>query len=245
MAHPPRRLVGVGIGPGDPELVTLKAQRVLTSADVVLVPSTEASGDGPGRAETVVRQACPDAAGIRRVPFVMGDRTGVTRRRAAAWETGASEAVAAFEAGATTVAFATIGDPSVYSTFSYLAASVRTRVPDVTVEIVPGITAMQALAAASGTPLVEGDEVLALVPLKDPARLASVAAVADTCVVYKAGRHLGALQEYLGTIEQDAIAGIDIGLPGERIVQVSELDEAPYFTSVLIVPQRGETGERL
>ena len=64
-------------------------------------------------------------------------------------------------------------------------------------------------------------------------------------MVYKAGRHLGALQDYLGTIEQDAIAGIDIGLPGERIVQVSELDEAPYFTSVLIVPQRGETGERL
>ncbi len=245
MAHPPRRLVGVGIGPGDPELVTLKAQRVLTSADVVLVPSTEASGDGPGRAETVVRQACPDAAGIRRVPFVMGDRTGVTRRRAAAWETGASEAVAAFEAGATTVAFATIGDPSVYSTFSYLAASVRTRVPDVTVEIVPGITAMQALAAASGTPLVEGDEVLALVPLKDPARLASVAAVADTCVVYKAGRHLAELSEVFATMGRDAVVGTDVGLPGERIAPLAEVDAAPYMSTVLSVPARDEIGGRL
>ena len=68
------------------------------TADVVLVPSTEASGDGPGRAERIVLAACPDAAPrVRRVPFSMGDRTGVTRRRAAAWETSAAEARAAFE----------------------------------------------------------------------------------------------------------------------------------------------------
>ncbi len=240
-------LLGIGVGPGDPELITVKAVRALQGCDVVLVPATEASGTGAGRAEAIVLAACPEIADrITRVPFSMADRTGVTKRRAAAWQLAAAAAVRAFEAGATRVGFATIGDPSVYSTFSYLAAGVRDQVPGLEVQVVPGITAMQALAAASRTPLVEGDEVLALVPLKHGiANLVDVTQFADTCVVYKAGRHLGALQDYLGTTDHDAIAGIDIGLPGERIVQVSELEEAPYFTSVLIVPQRGATGERL
>lgn len=249
LSQPDQRpcLLGIGVGPGDPELVTVKAVRALRSCDLILVPATEASGDDPGRAEAIVASACPETVDrLTRVPFSMADRTGVTKRRAAAWQVAAAAAVRAFEAGATRVGFATVGDPSVYSTFSYLAAGVRDQVPEIDVEVIPGITAMQALAAASRTPLVEGNEVLALVPLKHGiADLVEVAQYADTCVVYKAGRHLDALREYLGTIGRDAIAGIDIGMPGERIVPISELDEAPYFTSVLIAPQRGGTGERL
>ena len=154
--------------------------------------------------------------------------------------------MASFDAGATTIGFATIGDPSVYSTFSYLASSVREKVADLRVEVIPGITAMQALAAASRTPLVEGDEVLALVPLKrgiEP--LLKVAEVADTCVVYKAGRYLPELRAHLAEIGDDAVAGIDVGLPAEQISAVSELDSAPYFTSVLWPAKRGGRGERL
>ena len=73
-------------------------------------------------------------------------------------------AIAAVVAGGGTAAFATIGDPNLYSTFAYVAQTVRALVPDVTVETVPGITAMQDLAARSGTVLAEGDERLALVP---------------------------------------------------------------------------------
>ena len=249
MSQPDHRpcLLGIGVGPGDPELVTVKAVRALLSCDVILVPATEASGDDPGRAEAIVASACPETADrLKRVPFSMADRTGVTKRRAAAWQLAAAAAVRAFEAGATRVGFATIGDPSVYSTFSYLASSVREKVADLRVEVIPGITAMQALAAASRTPLVEGDEVLALVPLKrgiEP--LLKVAEVADTCVVYKAGRYLPELRAHLAEIGDDAVAGIDVGLPAEQISAVSELDSAPYFTSVLWPAKRGGRGERL
>ena len=245
------RLVGVGVGPGDPDLVTIKAARVLADADVVLVPATEsrAARAGhearPGRAEEIVTAVAP-AARIVRIPFSMADAAGVTRRRREAWDASAQAASDAFHAGAGLVAFATIGDPSVYSTFSYLAAAVRGVHPDVEVEVVPGITAMQALAAASGTPLVEGDEILALVPLKTGVdRLAEVAAVADTVAVYKPGRHCAALKEYAEARNTDAVVGVNVGTPDQRILPLSEVEKLPYFAAVLFPADRGAIGGRL
>ncbi|MDN5572032.1 MAG: precorrin-2 C(20)-methyltransferase [Propionibacteriaceae bacterium] len=243
----PLTLVGVGVGPGDPELLTLKAARVLAASDAILVPSTEESATGPGRAETIVTAGVPGVAGrIVRVPFVMKDRTGVTANRTSSWAASARAALDAYGAGATTVSFATIGDPSIYSTFSYLVATVLAERPDVRVEVVPGITAMQALAAASRTPLVEGDEVLALIPLKSGVgRLVDVAASADTCVVYKSGRHFAPLKELVTDLGRDAVVGTDVGLPGQRIAAIEDMTEAPYFTTVIVSPERSTLGGRL
>ena len=160
-----RTLFGVGVGPGDPELVTVKTVRILREADVILVPYTEATTDGPGRAESIITAVAPDIAGrIRRIPFSMRERSGVGEKRKASWQVSSDAVVTAFDEGARTVALATVGDPTVFSTFTYLRANVEERLPDVTVELSPGITAMQALSAASGRPLVEGKEILALVP---------------------------------------------------------------------------------
>jgi len=157
-----QRLVGVGVGPGDPELITMRAVRVLREADLVLVPVLADDQAEPGRAEAVARAYTGKA---ERVVFALSDRGGVTPRRAAAWDVAADRVVRAFAAGAGTVAFATIGDPNVYSTFTYLAQTVRVRVAGVRVETVPGITAMQDLAARTGTVLTEGTESLGLVTL--------------------------------------------------------------------------------
>ena len=136
-----------------------------------------------------------------------------------------------------------------YSTFSYLCDVVR-RQREVNVEVVPGITAMQAIAARSRTPLVEGQEILALVPATvGEEALHDVCKVADTVTIYKGGRQLEALKEALAEDDrlEEAIIGTDVGLPDERISRLAELDEskAPYFSTVLTPASRTQTGGRL
>ncbi len=242
---PTRILVGVGVGPGDPELVTVKAVRVLQRADVVLVPVMDAGEQG--HAEATVR-AHLDHDRVRRAVFALNERQD-TPRREAAWEAAADAVVAAYDDGAETVAFATIGDPNVYSTFSYLAQTVRSRLPDVTVESVPGITAMQDLAARSGTVLCEGTETLALVPLTAGVeRLRAALESADTVVAYKGGRHLDDMLQVLRDADRlaDAVYGERLGLPGEEIGPVDEhTGAAPYLSTLMVPARRDRRGGKL
>ena len=252
LTHMRPRLIGIGVGPGDPELITVKAISALCAADVILVPATEASGDGPGRAEQIVVAAAPEVAhAIVRVPFSMADRSGVTDRRREAWQTSADAALAAYARGARTVAFATVGDPSVYSTFSYLAAYVADRVADLEIEVVPGITAMQALAAESRTPLVEGTETLALVPVTAGLDvLGRVLDTVDTVVAYKGGRRMPEVAGQLRERGRDAVVGVNVGLERQELFGLDRLEadrKVGYFSTVIIPARRDgqETGGRL
>lgn len=251
MTHPAPRLVGVGVGPGDPDLITVKAAQALRTAEVVLVPETDTGAGEVGRAEQVVLAACPQAAArICRVPFSMAQRKGVGAKRRSSWEAAAKAAEDAFAAGARSVAFATVGDPSVYSTFSYLADHVRAAVPDLQVSVIPGITAMQALAAASRIPLVEAQEVLTLVPVTAGLeQLAEALDRSDTVVAYKGGRYLPAVLDLVRHRRPGAVGvlGTNLGLAEEELVPLEaiEADAAPYFSTLLVAPARTATGGRL
>lgn len=243
-------LIGVGVGPGDPQLVTLKALQVLRDADVILVPATETSKTkGPGRAEEIVRQLVPERAErIQQVPFSMAERRGVGPQRAESWQASATAAMDAFHGGAKLVAMATIGDPSVYSTFSYLRAKVAELMTDVQFSVIPGITAMQALSAATDLPLVEGREVLALVPATvGVQRLEAVLKVADSVTIYKAGRTLPEVLTHIRDPKRHAVVGTDVSLPEQSIVDAAELSDQtlPYFSTILTVPERNITGGAL
>jgi precorrin-2/cobalt-factor-2 C20-methyltransferase len=245
-----QRLVGVGMGPGDPELVTVKALRVLREADVVLVPVM--APDEQGRAEaTVVAHLGADDPRVRRVVFALNDRGGVTPRREAAWERAADAVVAAFRESAETVAFATIGDPAVYSTFAYLAQTVRERVSHAEVHLVPGITAMQDLAARAGVSLCEGEESLALFPMTAGLdRYRDLLGGVDTVVAYKGGRHLPEMLALLAAEDRldGAVVGSGLGLAGERVMAARDVDlaeRAPYLTTYSAPPRRAARGGRL
>jgi precorrin-2/cobalt-factor-2 C20-methyltransferase len=248
-------LVGVGVGPGDPELVTVKAVRVLREADVVFVPVMAGPGaTGPGRAETTIRAHIPGDR-IRPVPFALNDTGGVTERRAAAWQAAAVEVARVFEDGAGTVAFGTIGDPNLYSTFSYLAQTVRGLVPGLTIETVPGITAMQDLAARSATVLAEGDEPLTLLPLTAGTQAFRDALTRPGTVVgYKLGAAAGpspaevvALLAAAGRLD-DAAAGARLGLPAQDIRPAKDLAReatVPYLSTLIVPARRTAPGSSL
>lgn len=251
-----RVLTGVGVGPGDPELLTLKAVRVLREADVVFAPTTAL--DKPSRAERIVREATGVEA--RRVVFALDDTGGLTTARTAAWDEAARTVLEAFNAGARHVAFATLGDPNLYSTFTYLARTLVERGdvgdPGIAVRTVPGITAMQDLAARVALPLAEGNEPLTLLPAVGPDEsrvletIRTALAGPGTVVVYKGGRRVDdliAAVEHAGRAD-GAILGVDLGLPTEQVGAVAEHPagtSAPYFTTLIAPPTRGQRGGAL
>jgi precorrin-2/cobalt-factor-2 C20-methyltransferase len=229
----PGRLVGVGVGPGEADLITVRAVSALRRADRVLAPTTAV--DAVGRAEAVVRDAVPGIA-IERIAFAMEPSRPARQRsvdRAAAL-------VARHLAAGNEVAWITLGDPLTYSTFSAVAAGVRKQRPATPVIQVPGIMAFQALAARTGTIVAdERDRVVLRTALDGDDIGLDLNDPATTVVIYKGGRRLpelaaAAAQRGRGAA---AVAGELIGMPGERIGTLAELagaGPASYLATVIV-----------
>jgi precorrin-2/cobalt-factor-2 C20-methyltransferase len=238
---PGPRLVGVGVGPSDPDLVTERALAVLRAADRVLAPAT--ASDAIGRAEAVVRSAAPDV-GVDRLVIDIGVGDGA---RATSLDRAAATLVGHLDRGEL-VAVALLGDPNVWSVFSRLARAVAGLRPGVPVETVPGIMAFQELAARSSTVVADGDEVLTVVTLGDDTdRLDALLDDAGrSLVVYKGGRHL---PELAAALERHgrlgpAVVGEMLGLPGGRTAAVSSAADRPasYLATVIAPPVRAREG---
>lgn len=228
-------LYAVGVGPGDPELLTLKAVRVLRAADVVVAPT--------GQAEAASYALGIVAAHLDRTRQQVLERVfPMTRDEDALqpyWEATASEVAGHVRAGRAVV-FVTIGDPLLYSTFLYLLRILRERHPEVAVEIVPGITSVGAAAAVAGIPLGMAAERLAILPATyEAGRLRQTLLEFDCVVLMKVSRvfdRVYALLVDLG-LERHGVFIRRVGSAQEEVVtDLASLVGKPLdYLSVLIV----------
>ncbi|MFZ5647318.1 MAG: precorrin-2 C(20)-methyltransferase [Bacillota bacterium] len=152
------KFYGLGVGPGDPELMTIKSFRILQEVDTLCVPRSSADRDS--LALQVVKGAAKKEFEYLELSFPMSkDKTVLEKSWAKAGEEVARNVMAGRR-----VAFVTIGDPMFYSTYGYLLDYLRKEYPDLETETVPGVMAMSACTSLLGVPLAEGDETLAVLP---------------------------------------------------------------------------------
>lgn len=156
----PGILYGVGVGPGAPDLLTLRAARVLREVPVLALP--RASAYGKSTAWEIVRTALAENAEQERLFLTFPMSRDPARVKPAVLE--ASRAVAERLERGLSVAFATEGDPSLFSTFTYLRDELTRRLPSLRVQVVPGVSSITAAPAEAGFALADGQERIAIVP---------------------------------------------------------------------------------
>ena len=222
-------LHGVGVGPGDPELMTLKAMRLISSAPVIAYLAAN------GRDSTARDIARPYIAAAT-THLVIDMPMRVERQPGeAAYDAGATAIAAHLDQGRDVVMLCE-GDPFFYGSFMYIFARLAKRYP---CRIVPGVTSMTASAAALRRPLSARNEVVKVLPATLPAdRLREELQTAESAVIIKVGRHLGKIRTILGLLDLSSRAQVIIKATHEDEVVTPLLDitedHLPYFATILV-----------
>lgn len=221
-------LYGIGLGPGDPDLITRKAARLIEGAAVIAYPALAG-------ADSFARSIAADLVPEDVREIVMNVPMTTARGPAqAAYDLGAVAIAAELEAGRDVVCLCE-GDPFFYGSFMYLHARLRDRY---TVEVVPGVTSLTACAARAGLPLAARNERVTVLPGPLPdAELSTRIEGAESVAILKVGRHLSRIRDVIGALGllDQAVYVERATLPEERICPLAEApDDAPYFSMILM-----------
>ena len=246
------RLFVIGIGPGDPELLTLKAVRILKEVPCVIVP--KGREEGSSLALSIVRKAIPlDGKEIVEAYFPMrktrgSEESGVRSEENktindrdeldAKWDEAAEAVLNRLDKG-TDAAFITIGDPAIYSTFFYLYDRLLARRPSLSIEMVPGISSINAAAARSGMSLGLGDERIAILPANYLEGLQETLERFDTVVLMKVNKVFGEVKDMLKRtgLSSKAVYVARAGMEDEAVFKdISQVREEDlnYFSLVIV-----------
>jgi precorrin-2/cobalt-factor-2 C20-methyltransferase len=236
-------LYGIGVGPGDPEWMTVKAARILSSCRHVYVPKSAAAAESI--ALDIARCYLKPDAVVHELTFPMTADEGALRQ---CWREAANQVHHTLIVG-DDCCFLTLGDALLYSTYIYLIAELRAISPDVKIVTVPGITAMSAAAAATGFPIGQGKQLVTIVPAADD--MSQFTAALDrggTVVLMKIGRRLETVLAELESrnLLNRAVFVSHAGMAHERVeTDLRRLTGSPEQTgylSILLVDASGSSG---
>lgn len=231
------RLFGVGVGPGDPELVTVKARRRIEEADVVAYPIARGRGGVARRAaEPYIRADQVELALTYPVTTERSDHPGGYEGALCEFYDEAAAAIAAHLDAGRDVAVLCEGDPFFYGSFMYLHERLAARYET---EVVPGVTSFSAAAAAAGVPLAKRDDVLAVVPgTLPPAALAARLRGCDAAVVLKLGRTFAGVREATerAGVAERAVYVERASWPEQRVEPLREIEGPTPYMSLVLLP---------
>jgi len=185
------KLIGIGVGPGDPELITIKALKVLEKVSVICAPKS--SKNKPSLALSILWPTLEEIKTdyhIIEPLFPMYEDEKVLQGH---WENAAGLIAEKLSEGVD-VAFVTLGDPSIYSTFTYVSRLIEGQ--GFLVEMIPGVSSFTGCAASAGVSLGEKDEIIVILP-KEDGRMEQILEHADTAVIMKTSRHSYLLEEII------------------------------------------------
>ena len=233
-------LYGIGVGPGDPELVTVKGARLLGRCRHIFVPKARTSGESV--ALSIARGFLTAQTQVHELVFPMtSDRAELSQR----WLASAGKIVTVLEGGED-ACFLTLGDPLLYSTYIYLLRAVRARVPEARVVTVPGITAFSSAAALTEFPVGEGKEPVTIIPTADDLEnVRQALAAGGTVILMKIGRRL---REILNLLEEADVINQSVfvshaGMDNQRVEtdlrRLSEEGPEVGYLSILLVHAGG------
>ena len=229
-------LYGIGIGPGDPELITLKGARLIAACRDLFVPKARTAAESVALA--IARPLVGPQARIEELLFPMtADREELSEK----WDAAAGRVAEVLTAGRD-ACFLTLGDPLLYSTYIYLLRALQRRLPDLTAVTVPGIPAFGAAAARAGFPVGEGRQPVTIVPAADDLTAVRRAlAAGGTVVLMKIGKRLA---EVIALLETEGLLARSVfvshaTMAGERIERDlgrlrAEGPEAGYLSIILV-----------
>ena len=222
------KLIGIGLGPGDPELMTLKAHRLIAGAEVVAYPALE---NGESFARSIAADSIPASAHEITINIPMTVERAPAQ---AAYDKGAADIAKQLDKGKNVVVLCE-GDPFFYGSFMYLFSRLAGKYET---EIVPGVNSVTTCAAVAKRPLTARNDVLTIIPgpLESPEMQAKIEA-AGAIAIMKVGRHLGRIRALLTDmgLAANATYVARASLPNQQVLPLERApDPAPYFSMILI-----------
>ncbi len=229
-------LHGIGVGPGDPELITVKAANILGAAKYVFAPRSRQERES--KALAIAKSFLNESAIVKELVFPMTKDEDLLQE---SWRQNAHSISEPLVNGED-ACFLTLGDSTLYSTFTYVARTLRTILPEAQISIIPGITAFSAVAALTGFPLAVAKNPVTILPSSENLELLESALKAKgSVVIMKVGKRLDKILDLLDELNlmERSVYAAKVGLEGQRLVKnLRELKGDPraceYISTILV-----------